>query len=1221
MERHIKKHQVFSWSHAYLDYKGIKKWLGNEYPFGCWYVAPSDDQDEGREDAAVPAAAVAVTSHPHHVRSLSTADAIGGGTSLLFGAEVISPLQSHKVLGGAARRPLEIACYVANERHHHRQIAEESPLAHSPAASKGASDRRRQLPSSLWPNVVEVRYPQQIVVVDSQRFDSDRNAPSSAVSSPILSNSHMREPDSSSGGTTLFPMVAPSPTSSHQRSSHHRVCIPSRTVFTENPYHANSAARGDQTDDSPTGPRDDVPAPVVLIGCDTPSSHLRDKPLDAHVLSHIHGMSKRNMEFMRRIEEECQKVEQFYLNQTRAWSKVLIRLVDRAHVLLTEVNLFVSSTARQQQVVVVNGGGDNEVVQTPPAVMDRDDDDADDASQEYRQSVLIKQLEATEISLQRIYFAYTLLARFVVQNTEAIHHLLRKVETRSQQYLDAYTAALENQFSFMVRRGDHTHPVGALLDWIEKEYIVLIGGDKKAAAHELHVAEDDAQSQDVLAGANMWNGIAVGIMFGATIACIAMVFVEVQLVYDTSVPITTFSGVSTSTSTVLMALTGLVAVFAALFAINIVVWDVFGVHYAFIFELDDRFHWDGLHLLRYSMRYVVSWAIGLLAFVYAGRFSTASERTEYVPYAILAMFGVLLVYDIWAFQTATTLFKVVPMVPRRVARKGRVAFRIFNRIFNCCRSITALPASAFSSPNVSNHSFDANSMLKRGRHVQRETFLSQDWSRSWLGRTLWRILTAPYFPVSFSDFYMADQLTSLTGFFGQVQVIVTAAIWGGKGNQYPILAALPHVWRLLQCMRRFRDQPSVSDKLVAPPETSSPADDIPMKEATSEPFPERPAASSSSVPPRIIPFWQTAEWWHPNLTNALKYLSGIIQIVVSWRFNIMYSLESARVKAEGPGATIDWTTGAPAVLLAFWILAAALEYLKKLGWDIYMDAGLLRIGANKKNKWASFLRPQLIYPIWTYWVFVVLDVTLRFSVFIRIMLIVKNYDFNHVNPVFWWGLEVFRRFVWNFFRVENEQVNNMESYRAVDVVPPVWAAAEEAVLRHERGTITVDGSSDLDEDDLAAFGALWGTSSKQTDLPAPQDLFRRLPIANQKSALFGFALQQRWTVEAATKFWNMDEAGLLQAFSAQNVEHQTRIVFLAVGDTPFAQFLQTHRTRRSQSSLLRRRHIDTDANVAVVASPNVSDVRELVRMAGTTGDEPAFVIAVEAGECAATPSS
>jgi hypothetical protein len=237
----------------------------------------------------------------------------------------------------------------------------------------------------------------------------------------------------------------------------------------------------------------------------------------------------------------------------------------------------------------------------------------------------------------------------------------------------------------------------------------------------------------------------------------------------------------------------------------------------------------------------------------------------------------------------------------------------------------------------------------------------------------------------------------------------------------------------------------------------------------------------------------------------------------------------------------------------------------------------------------------------------VVDVALRFTVFIRIMLIVEDYDFNHVNPVLWWGLEVLRRFVWNFFRVENEQINNMENYRAVNVVPPVWAASEEAVLRHGGATITVEGSSDLDEDDLTAFGALWETSSTEKDLPAPVDLFRRLPIDNQRSALFGFALQQRWTIESATKLWHMGEDGLLHAFTTQNVEHQTRIVFLAIGDTPFAQFLQTHRAgRRSASSLLRRRQVDS------IATPsNTTEVHELVRMTGPTADEPAFVIAVE----------
>lgn len=1166
MERHIKKHQVFSWSHAYLDYKSIKAWLGKEYPFGCWYLDPASSAEGPFPGASAPE--VDVHHSRHHVRSLSGVEDIVGGSTLL-GAEVVSPLSAHasSLAGNGPRRPLEVACYVAFEGHHNRPASSPSPQSEA-ATPTGYDhplhygDHRRRPPETLWPNVIEVHYPQQLMYVSS-----------SLPPSP---------PHTSAGEAALLSPNAPSPRS--RAGEGHRVCIPSRTFYARNPFPVCNAANHEGC--TVSGDQDTVPSPIVLIGCDTLNSHLQRAPMDENVLMHIRDVSHRNIAFMQRVEQECAKVEKFYLNQTRAWSKVLMRLVDRAHVLLTEVHLLTSSPRLTGE--------------TPHHQPDATDDDNE--RREHLQEILIKQLEATEVALQRIYFAYTLLARFLVQNTEAVHHLMRKVETRSQQYLDAHTVALENKYSFMVRRGDNSHPVGALLDWVEREYIILIGGDKKCAARELHVAEDDAEAQDVLAGARVWTGITVGILAGITVTCIVMVFLEVQLVYEASVPITTFSGVSTSTAAVLMALTGLAAFFAALFAINIVVWDAFGVHYAFIFELDDRFHWDGLCIFRYSMRYVASWSVGMLTYVYTGRFASTDEAPKYVPYAVLGVFGLLLVYDLWIFQTASTLFKVVPMVPRRVARESRAARRAADAFVKCCQKFWKPSKETSFSPSSPNGGSPANvselnTMLRHGRNERRETFLSQDWSRSWLGRTMWRILTAPYFQVSFSDFYFADQLTSLTGFFGQVQVILTTAIWG-TGNKYPILAALPHVWRLLQCLRRFWDQPSLRAP-VAPAELATTPNAAPSASHVSH----EPANETTQSQ---RPFWLTMAFWHPNLTNALKYLSGIVQIVVSWRFDIAYTQEKNRVKGLGPGAVIDWTSGTVSVLLAFWILTAAIEYIFKLGWDVYMDAGFLRIGVNKKNIWGSFLRPKLIYPVYTYWVFVIIDVVLRFSVFIRIMLIVRDYDFNHVNPVFWWGLEVFRRFVWNFFRVENEQINNMENYRAVDVVPPVWAAAEEAVLKHNRGTITVSDSSDLDEEDLEAFGALWGSSSSERDLPSPAELFRRLPISNQQSALFGFALQQRWTTDAAAKFWHTNEEGLLCAFDAQNVEHQTRIVFLAVGDTPFAQFLQTHRHQRSRgSSLLRRRRLENAASGGAS-----SEGHELLRMPGGSSEEPAFVISV-----------
>lgn len=1071
MERHIKKHRVFSWSHAYLDYSGLKEWLGKAYPFGEWYVIPSVVDDPLQHDVVVESA-----PHGHIPSPMDVA-------RTPLGAEIVSPLSSSWVIGEAARRPLEIICYAATE-----DSTTQPPCTREP----------------LWPSVAEVRYPQQV--------------------------------------HTLAPVV----TEEASAPQLHRICIPSRTIFARNPFEYSSVPDGNGSSDESRKREDEVPAPVMIFGCDSPLSHLNCMPLDPHVLAYIRNISAKNLQFTTMLEAECAKVEHFYLAQTRKWSKILIRVVDHVHVLLSEVALMSAAPA----ATGVAGA----------------------ESAKMRQRRLIKQLEATEFTMQRIYFAYTLLARFLVQNTEAVHHLLRKVETRSQQHLDAHIETYEKKFSFLVRRVEKGHAVGVLLDWMEKEYIALIGGDKKSAARELHVAEDDEHTKDSLASAQIGSAMVVGLMMGLSIGCVVMALLGRQMVYDSTVPITTFSGISSTVSTGVMALMGLATFFTVLFSINVAVWDSFGVHYAFIFELDERHHWDGLRMLRYSMRYTMWWSIGLLAFVYAEGIQSTAGLAEYVPYVVLGVFGLMLGYDIWIFRSASSFFKAVPMIPQRVAREGRAIMKGANRIF-CCSAVDT--KSHF--PSVSSPS-DAEAILQRRRRKKRPKESHQR-STSWFRHTLWRIVTAPFYSVAFSDFYIADQLTSLTGFFGQIQVLLTTVIFGAP-TKYPIFASLPHVWRLLQCLRRFRDQPSI-------------------------------AAPAPDAPPCF-----TVEWWHPNLTNALKYLCGLLQIIAAWRFDVAYQLQKDRV-ARTPGTSVDWSSLAGS--LAMWIVAASAEYLFKAGWDLYMDAGLLRKGIDRTDRWTSFLRPKLLYPVYSYWMYITIDLTFRLATMVRIVLIAQEYNFSHVNPVFWWALEVIRRFVWNFFRVESEQINNMEKYRAVDVVPPVWAAAEQTVLGGG-GIIAMDGASDLDEDDMAMFGALWGDTSKESELPSPSDLFRRLPQSNQQSALFGFFLQQRGSIADSNHLWTTDQEGLLNTFDALNTEHQTRIVFLAVGSTPFAQFMQTHKNRARGSSLFRRRpgiaeDASNDHHAAPIASGAISDdthdERELVRAQPTSPNDVPISITLQ----------
>ncbi|KAL2344580.1 hypothetical protein Fmac_005865 [Flemingia macrophylla] len=100
-------------------------------------------------------------------------------------------------------------------------------------------------------------------------------------------------------------------------------------------------------------------------------------------------------------------------------------------------------------------------------------------------------------------------------------------------------------------------------------------------------------------------------------------------------------------------------------------------------------------------------------------------------------------------------------------------------------------------------------------------------------------------------------------------------------------------------------------------------------------------------------------------------------------------------------------------------------------WDLVIDWGLLQ--RNSKNRW---LRDKLLIPHKSvYFSAMVLNVLLRFAWLQTILNL--NFSFLHRQAMISIiaSLEIIRRGMWNFFRVENEHLNNVGKYRAFKSVP------------------------------------------------------------------------------------------------------------------------------------------------------------------------------------------
>ncbi|GMJ05721.1 hypothetical protein like AT1G68740 [Hibiscus trionum] len=111
----------------------------------------------------------------------------------------------------------------------------------------------------------------------------------------------------------------------------------------------------------------------------------------------------------------------------------------------------------------------------------------------------------------------------------------------------------------------------------------------------------------------------------------------------------------------------------------------------------------------------------------------------------------------------------------------------------------------------------------------------------------------------------------------------------------------------------------------------------------------------------------------------------------------------------------------------------------QLYWDFVKDWGLLQ--SNSKNPWLRnelMLRRKFIY-----YISMGLNLVLRLAWLQTVVhSSFQNVDYR-VTGLFLAALEVIRRGLWNFYRLENEHLNNAGKFRAVKIVPLPFHEADE----------------------------------------------------------------------------------------------------------------------------------------------------------------------------------
>ncbi|XP_075534512.1 solute carrier family 53 member 1 isoform X3 [Dermacentor variabilis] len=146
-----------------------------------------------------------------------------------------------------------------------------------------------------------------------------------------------------------------------------------------------------------------------------------------------------------------------------------------------------------------------------------------------------------------------------------------------------------------------------------------------------------------------------------------------------------------------------------------------------------------------------------------------------------------------------------------------------------------------------------------------------------------------------------------------------------------------------------------------------------------------------------------------------------------------------------------------------WILSAVVSSCFTYTWDIRMDWGLFDSNAGENR----FLREEIVYSSSGYYYFAILtDLALRFGWTLSVSLTELGVIHSDLMVTILAPLEVFRRFVWNFFRLENEHLNNCGKFRAVrDIsVAPIDAGNQALLVRmmdEPCGVVNRGGRRDL----------------------------------------------------------------------------------------------------------------------------------------------------------------
>ena len=153
-----------------------------------------------------------------------------------------------------------------------------------------------------------------------------------------------------------------------------------------------------------------------------------------------------------------------------------------------------------------------------------------------------------------------------------------------------------------------------------------------------------------------------------------------------------------------------------------------------------------------------------------------------------------------------------------------------------------------------------------------------------------------------------------------------------------------------------------------------------------------------------------------------------------------------------------------------WLLIAGFSSCWSYCWDMKMDYGLIQSGSPNR-----FLRSELFYKKkWIYYTAMFLNLLGRFA---WVLTISPDMVYRWIRPEFFlmiiYMIEMCRRGMWNFFRIELKHIDQCKHFQVSDSVKlPKFSEIKEIVEKNEK---------DNDVDDPLIFNASFNSNTFSTN--------------------------------------------------------------------------------------------------------------------------------------------